>query len=430
MFNDNLIEIFDDCVTRMDRGETIEDCLRSYPQHATTLQPMLEATRIPRRAQAPSDEVNRSQQRVGQQFEQALNQPYRLHQPSSFPLSRLAAVIVLVFFLGSLLTTGAVIVAQDAIPGDTLYGVKRLSEQMRLIVAQDETALREEFAQRRIEETRQVINIGRETTVQFSGVIEQIGDMSIAIAGLEVETTSEIRTIELLEGMRVEILARTTVNQQIIASDVRILDLPDPIVQPNATPTTEASRPSVTPTTESSPTSSTPEVESNRLSSRTPQPRSTSTATAVQPTATRPHMTSTETGIDSTTLTRDACVPPSDWIEYTIQPGDTPSGIAVGTDLSLEELYAVNCDLNPRLIVVGDVIYVPFEPRLASPATLTPTPLRSGGDAVNSPLDRPADPTQAHRPTATDDDTSDDEEKQRRNRNNNSGGDDRGQRGR
>ena len=36
-------EIFDECVDRINRGERLEDCLASYPEHARDLEPLLQA---------------------------------------------------------------------------------------------------------------------------------------------------------------------------------------------------------------------------------------------------------------------------------------------------------------------------------------------------------------------------------------------------
>lgn len=395
MQTNDLIEIFHDCVTRMQNGATIEDCLDLYPQYADALLPMLEAVQIPKRAQVSDDEVAVSQQRVRVEFEQALNQPTRVRfRPM---VSRVASFVLLVLFVGSLLTTGVVVVAQDSIPGDSLYGVKRLTEQLRLSFADDETGLREEFAQRRINETRQVIQRRRATTVEFAGMIDQIDNATLTVAGFSVELSPRLRTIDLQVGMRVNITAQTQQDRTIIVTAIQVEGLSEIVPQ--------TTRPTLIPT------QSLPTLPAMTIT-RTP----TSTLTAIQtdvptgqpterpqPTATvlpeiRPSMTPTQTRESGD------CVPdiPSDWIAYSIQAGDTPSGIAVGTELSLAELYQVNCHINPRLIVVGEVIYVPYEPRLRASATATSEPIRTPETVGVTPVDRPINPTEQTRPTATD----------------------------
>lgn len=60
----------------------------------------------------------------------------------------------------------------------------------------------------------------------------------------------------------------------------------------------------------------------------------------------------------------DVCVPtqPDGWVEYVVQRGDTLASIARRSDSTLEELIRANCIRNPRLIVVGDVLFVPRYP--------------------------------------------------------------------
>lgn len=399
MFNQDIIDIFNDCVTRLERGESLEDCLAWYPQYADELEPMLEATQIPIYAQAPLDEVTVSQQRVQTQFEQALLQSHVQPTRSSFPLSRVASILFTILFIGSLLTSGVVIVAQESIPGDSLYAVKRLTEQVQLLIAQDDEILRQEFAQRRIEETKQVIAIGREISVQFEGVIHQVDERSLEIEGLNIEVLPPLTTVNLSIGMQVEVIAQTQSNRKIIAKNILI----DSILSiDELTPTlTSTVMPSLTST--ASPISEI--VETSQVD--TPQPN---VITTIRPEGTAT-MRPTELTIRETpTLTPNITTPsgnadcdvspPDDWIPYAVQAGDTPSGIAVGTDLTFEELYRMNCNLNPRLIVVGEIIYVPYTPRLAITATLTPTSERPEIEATAVPVERSVTTPQI-RPTAT-----------------------------
>ena len=44
---------------------------------------------------------------------------------------------------------------------------------------------------------------------------------------------------------------------------------------------------------------------------------------------------------------------------YTVEPGDTPSGIAEKTGVSLEQLEEANPDLDPQLLAPGQRIKIP-----------------------------------------------------------------------
>ncbi len=74
------------------------------------------------------------------------------------------------------------------------------------------------------------------------------------------------------------------------------------------------------------------------------------------------------------------CTPRADWTaRYTIQSGDTMSGIAGRARLTLDELAAGNCIADVRRIVVGQVLNVPFR-------LVTNTPTRPPATATFTPI--------------------------------------------
>ena len=44
--------ILDDCLERLARGETVEQCLESYPEQAAQLRPLLQTSQLAREASA------------------------------------------------------------------------------------------------------------------------------------------------------------------------------------------------------------------------------------------------------------------------------------------------------------------------------------------------------------------------------------------
>jgi hypothetical protein len=105
------------------------------------------------------------------------------------PLIRATLVVAIVILVLSLSASGLVISAADSLPGDTLYPVKRMAEDMRLSLtlrSATRAKLQTEFTRERQEEVRSVLEAGRSADVEFQGLLEQMGDDSWIISGLKV----------------------------------------------------------------------------------------------------------------------------------------------------------------------------------------------------------------------------------------------------
>ncbi|HSQ71917.1 MAG TPA: CPBP family glutamic-type intramembrane protease, partial [Rubrivivax sp.] len=124
----------------------------------------------------------------------------------------------------------------------------------------------------------------------------------------------------------------------------------------------------------------------------TPTARPTRTPTA-SPTAIP---SETPTATPTQTLTPTPCVVRSDWVRYTVQPGDTLASLRQLYDLKKVELLDGNClsrDLEE--LKVGQVIYVPFLPPTPVPPTpVQPRPTKPPPVIVQPPVFRPT-PTPA-----------------------------------
>ncbi|MAS36427.1 MAG: hypothetical protein CL610_20660 [Anaerolineaceae bacterium] len=128
--------ILDECLDAVLSGErTIADCLALYPDAADELQPALQVGLLTSKLKKPamsSGSVDALEMRLRGQM-QAARKPVT---PAWYaPLSRVAAMLALVFLLA--LGTGGTAVAASAnsLPGDTLYGVKRLWETIILALS-------------------------------------------------------------------------------------------------------------------------------------------------------------------------------------------------------------------------------------------------------------------------------------------------------
>ncbi len=195
----------------------------------------------------------------------------------------LVTAVMLVILIGSTLT----VVAQNSLPGQPLYGLKRISEMLRLNLSQDEDHLQslvETFNQRRQEEIRLLLEQGKPADVTFSGRIEALTASSVTIDGLVAQIRPEtVIDSQIGINARVRFEGKTDPPVGLIAHSIVVIE-PAP---PTATPLpTATARPTSTPRPTDTPTV-TP--------SATASPSATSTATPA-PTATpspRPSATNT-----------------------------------------------------------------------------------------------------------------------------------------
>lgn len=97
MANIDWLDALNDCIDRMNTGETIDACLRDYPQHATRLRQLLEAGELVYRAQQFDTETTTDREQVRRKIlsHSSKQQPNRRNW-SRYALAA-AAMIVLVF---------------------------------------------------------------------------------------------------------------------------------------------------------------------------------------------------------------------------------------------------------------------------------------------------------------------------------------------
>jgi LysM repeat protein len=355
----NLLDAFNDCINRLAAGQSIDDCLHAYPQYAARLRPMLETGVLVKRAQASSLEVMAAQDRVRFQISQAVAaRPPSHHEQPFRRLLTLAAGLAFVLLIG--LSSGAL--AQNSLPGDLLYSFKLTTESLMLSLSGSDAAIQDRFEQRRIDETARLLELMRTETVTFEGQLQALEGSIWQVANLSVNVESDTPgSAEVNIGDQIRVEGFTTPQGELFASQITLIEensdeaLPTstsmPTIAPSFTPTSE---PSLTPTLSATPTD-------------TPTPTQTRTTT--------PTHTPSPTLTPDSLPTATTCVPskPDDWVSYQIQTGDTLSGLAARTGSSLEELLAVNCLSDARLIIVGQEIFLPRIPTSVISPTLPPT---------------------------------------------------------
>ena len=197
---------------------------------------------------------------------------------------RLVAVVLATFAILAVIISGTLQVAAGALPGDALYPVKRTAEQVRLNLTIDAAArarYKQELAQERREEVREVVALERETTVAFEGKVESVQDGIWMVNDLEVKINKTWQRKEPPVGGTVRIEADTK-DGQIVARRVEMAPpetKPSPTqVRPTPSPAREATstatrEPTKSPTKKRSATRTM--LPSDRSIARTPESRPT-----------------------------------------------------------------------------------------------------------------------------------------------------------
>ncbi|MDO8716087.1 MAG: DUF5667 domain-containing protein [Dehalococcoidales bacterium] len=156
-----LDNIFNECLERLLRGETIEQCLTHYPDYASELKPLLETALSIQKATAiqPRPEF-RENARI--QFQAALNKIESKPRRSFFSQlqqPQWAAVTAAALLL--LLAGGTAAAANGSMPDEPLYGIKLTTERIRLSLTTSSLGKAELYTslvERRMTEISQMAN--------------------------------------------------------------------------------------------------------------------------------------------------------------------------------------------------------------------------------------------------------------------------------
>jgi hypothetical protein len=192
-----LENIFNECLERVHRGESIESCLQSYPKEAAELEPLLRtALGFIWRASAvqPRPEFKaRARLRLQgvQVYAREQKQPAR---PGSFAWQRgwaFALTAVLVILLTGAGTAAA---SSDALPDEPLYPVKLATEQVRLAFTfsdANEAKLHAQLAENRALEI---------AAMARQGNTEQVDMVTERLAGHLEEANYAVQKVEKTGG--------------------------------------------------------------------------------------------------------------------------------------------------------------------------------------------------------------------------------------
>lgn len=184
--------ILNDCLERLlVKGETIEQCLQSYPEHAAEIEPLLQMAMATKKAVAvqPSPEFKA---RARYQFQSALREVKPKRALPFFGWQPRWAVAVAVVLAVLLAGGGTVTAAGYSMPDSPLYPVKLATEQVQLTLTPSDIGkaeLHAKLADRRVAEIVYITNKGKPK--QIESIAQRLSNHLAMIASLPLAEKGE-----------------------------------------------------------------------------------------------------------------------------------------------------------------------------------------------------------------------------------------------
>ena len=131
MKNSEFENILEECLERLVKGETLEQCLQRYPEQAAQLEPLLQTAQAVRKASAilPRSEFKA---RARYEFRSALGATATRRRLPSFGLRPRWVMALMVIAIILVAGGGTAAAASNSMPDSPLYPVKLATEQVRL----------------------------------------------------------------------------------------------------------------------------------------------------------------------------------------------------------------------------------------------------------------------------------------------------------
>jgi len=197
----SLDEILEICLDRIKvNGDTVEQCLGSYPKHAAELEPLLRAALSVTRASStikPRPEFERvAKYRLLSALEAKEAKKAERRKPLWGWQRRWAlvfAVIVVLLLVGS----GTIMAASSSLPGDTLYPIKTGTEKVQAFFTrgnESKASFNIKLAQRRINELESLSDGNRSIPQSLLNTMHEETDRAIETLGQQKAVKAELIT--------------------------------------------------------------------------------------------------------------------------------------------------------------------------------------------------------------------------------------------
>ena len=202
----NFDDILDICLDRiMVKGDTIEQCLESYPEQAAELEPLLRAALSTVKASSHIEPRPEFQRLAKHRLLSAIEEKGERGTEHRMPLwgwqrrwaIALAAVLILI-----LAGAGTVTASTGSLPGDTLYPVKTATEKVQGFFTFNSEAkanIHMKLAQRRLDEIKLLVKGNRSIPQSLLAVMNTETDGAIEMLSRSKQVRGE--SIDRLMGL-------------------------------------------------------------------------------------------------------------------------------------------------------------------------------------------------------------------------------------
>ena len=159
-------DILDNCLERIFKSESIEDCLKTYPKQAPELEPLLKTSLVFMQRSSTIRPDSRFKARFHSQLQAMLYaKQEKAEKRAKIPIWHRKWALAMTAILGFLLIgVGTVAASAYALPDESLYPVKLAGEQVRVTLAFsdiDKAKLHIQFAEHRLGEMVEMARQGK-----------------------------------------------------------------------------------------------------------------------------------------------------------------------------------------------------------------------------------------------------------------------------
>src|SRR4030042_5336663 len=248
-----LIDVLEKCVSSMEAGVPLENCLREYPEYAPELSKLLKTAEIVKTLRVekiPIEARVQNQKKLLSQAESLRSGNKRSNNTSSFDwllkpirhvtqylrvLSPIANKLVLALGIAGifiLFSGGLLITSAKSLPGDSLYPVKRAVEDIKVYLAPSDEIRHEyedAYSQKRVEEVNLLIGLTREQKISFEGIINSMDESHWSVSGIPIVIQPDTEIVAgvdgrntVVPGMWVEVEGTTGSQGEVYANEIHL----------------------------------------------------------------------------------------------------------------------------------------------------------------------------------------------------------------